>query len=55
MGPRYPGPGGPGGPRGGPGVRLPQMGNDFNGVSLYFHLLLWFFLSFLLFYTERKL
>lgn len=27
MGPRYP----PGGPR--PGVRLPQMGSDFNGVS----------------------
>lgn len=30
MGPRYP----PGGPR--PGVRLPQMGNDFNGVSIKF-------------------
>lgn len=27
MGPRY-----PAGPR--PGVRMPQMGNDFNGVSL---------------------
>lgn len=28
MGPRY-----PSGPR--PGVRMPQMGNDFNGVSVF--------------------
>lgn len=29
MGPRYPGPGGPR-----PGIRMSQLGNDFNSVSI---------------------
>lgn len=43
MGPRY-----PAGPR--PGVRMPQMGNDFNGVNIK----IWIYTSYSLVYTIYK-